>query len=60
MGVAEGWGSWVVVAVGVALVGGDFGCCGPGGGLVNDALLFDRGGDERLDGEVVHRPWEAA
>ena len=44
----------------MVLVGGDFGGGDAGGGLVDDALLFGCGGDEGLDGEVVHRSWEAS
>lgn len=48
------------MVVGLVLVGGDFGGGDAGGGLVDDALLFGCGGDEGLDGEVVHRSREAS
>ncbi len=37
------------------LFGGDLGDGGAGGGLVDDGLVRGVGGDEGLQGEVVHR-----
>ncbi len=39
---------------------GDFGDGGAGAGFVDDGFLGGVGGDEGLDGEVVHRPWQAS
>ena len=38
----------------MSLFGGDFGDGGAGGGLVDDVAVGGVGGDEGLDGEVVH------
>ena len=35
-------------------LGGDLGDRGPGGGLVDDGLAVGVGGDEGLDGQLVH------
>ena len=40
--------------------GGDFGDGGSGAGFVDDGLVGGVGGDEGLDGEVVHRSGQAA
>src|SRR5664279_3326955 len=37
-----------------------FGDGGSGAGFVDDCFLARVGGDEGLDGEVVHRAWQAA
>ncbi len=39
---------------------GDLGDGGSGAGLVDYCLFAGEGGDEGLDGEVVHRPRQAA
>jgi hypothetical protein len=39
---------------------GDFGDGGAGGGFVDDRLVVDEGGDERLEADVVDRAGVAA
>src|SRR5690242_15876434 len=39
---------------------GHFGDCGSGGRFVDDGFLAGVGGDEGLDGEVVHRSGQAS
>src|SRR6266508_186968 len=40
-------------------VAGDLGHRGTGAGLVDDGFAVEEGRDQRLDGEVVDRPWHA-
>ena len=55
------WSGWrcdghCVVMIAISrLFGGDLGDGGAGGCLVNDGLVRGVGGDEGLQGEVVHR-----
>lgn len=50
----------VVVRLSAGSLGGDFGDGGSGAGFVNDRLVAGVGGDQGLDGEVVHRAGQAA
>ena len=57
------WCSWCrggVQGVAGGSFGGDFGDGGAGAGFVDDGLVAGVGGDEGLDGEVVHRAGQAA
>ena len=54
------WSGWrcdghCVVVIVLGLFGGDLGDGGAGGCLVDDGLVHRVGGDEGLQGEVVHR-----